>query len=325
MDLPADSQIIFELVDKSTNEILGNPAPLGDVEKSIPKKYRVKKVISAIINSLDTSDSNIKDQARKAFDQLFIETASERFLTQKAADNGIIKPWKLGICDDKFRKLVIDVISKKLTQDAFLSVLETVYGTDSIHAYIETSIEGPYSVFDGTYIDLLIDGKQAFRLYTNWEDYQNPLQATPQEICSAFNFAFAKNSINAVAMVKDNKVRIYSKTKGIQSSVSITLGTLQPYLQFSDMVFDSIGINDLLSVDWTISVPRAGVVRFTPATGTFVPFNTYSVLKIGDYVTIIGENFPAVLRGSYKIVDVNLTYDGSDLIQWFEIEVLGYP
>ena len=260
--LPSNTQVVIDLVDKSSQDSVGTNLVESPVGQFIPKEFRSKKVYSAIVAGIEAGDKIVSDQARLAFDQYFVSTASDKYLTTRAADRGIQKPEKLGIADADFRNLVIDVSNNKLTNDALLSVLEIMYGPDSVRGYVETAIVEPFEIFDGAYLDFLIDGKTKFRFTANWVDYQTPLRATGVELSSALNFAFDKNGINAYATVENSKVRVYSNTKGIQSSVSIQGGTLQPYVEFDSPVYGAFSPTQQQSLEWILINPSVGIVRF---------------------------------------------------------------
>ena len=314
--LPSNTQVVIDLVDKSSQDSVGTNLVESPVGQFIPKEFRSKKVYSAIVAGIEAGDKIVSDQARLAFDQYFVSTASDKYLTTRAADRGIQKPEKLGIADADFRNLVIDVSNNKLTNDALLSVLEIMYGPDSVRGYVETAIVEPFEIFDGAYLDFLIDGKTKFRFTANWVDYQTPLRATGVELSSALNFAFDKNGINAYATVENSKVRVYSNTKGIQSSVSIQGGTLQPYVEFDSPVYGAFSPTQQQSLEWILINPSVGIVRFIQT--TIVNDFRAPTLKIGDYVTIVGSNFPVELRGSWPILDVQFWYAPTP-IQWFDI------
>jgi hypothetical protein len=315
--LSPNTQIVFDLVDKSSQGSVGTNLVEGSVSKFIPRNLRDKSVWAAIIAGLEATDSIVSQQARLAFDQYFISTASGSYLDTKARDRGVQKPEKLGISDVDFRRLVIDVSNSKLTEDSLLSVLEMMYGSDSVRGYVETAIEGPFEVFDGAYLDVLIDGNQSYHFIAKWVDYEVPLRATCVELCSALNHAFDKNGIKAYSVIEKNKIRIYSKTKGLRSSVTVVGGTLQASLQFEEPVYGAITSIQHQSLDWEITNPSAGIVRFAPSTIVF-DF-TSPVLKIGDYVTIMGSNFPEELRGSWPITNISFIYSGITPLEWFEI------
>jgi hypothetical protein len=319
VSLPTETEVVFDLVDLTSQDTVGTGLVEGVVSKFIPKSFRSKQVYSAIVEGFEAGDAAVAEQTRLAFDQSHVSTASGKYLVSRASDRGVSHPNKLGIQDADFRKLVTTVTNNKLTSDGILSVLELMYGEDSVHGYVESAVEGPFEVFDGAFLDGSIDGNQTFHFVASWVNYAAPLRATCTELRSALNFFFDKNSIKAYCSVVDNKLRIYSKTKGLQSSVTITGGTLQAFLQLDSSVFGSTTPYQQQSLTWSLTNPSPGIVRFTPENATTVDFAN-PALRPRDYVTIIGENFPLELRGSWPIVDVYYAYSGPAPIEWFDIE-----
>lgn len=320
LPIPTGTKLVFDLVDKSSQGDIGSGLVESPVSKFIPKIFREKTAYKAIIAGIEAGDEIVRDQARTSFDQGFICTSSGKYLNTKAGDRGVPKPTKLGISDVAFRKLAIDVSNSKLTNDAIMSVLEVMYGTESVRAFVETTLGGFFEVFDKGDLDILIDGKTPLKWTCNLFDYKNPLHVTPIELVNSLNQFFDKSGDVAFAEVtSDNKVRIYSNTKGARSTISVESGSIQPYLQFTDPVASGISFEEQVSYTWAITNPRPGIVRIQ-LTSSF-PFQ-FNKIYPGDYITIIGENFPLALRGSWPIVATNYTAISVSpfFVQWVEIE-----
>jgi hypothetical protein len=305
--------IIFDLIDRSeTNSDIIESNTCG---KYIPKIIRKKKNFSAIIDAIDSGDISIQNQLRDTFDQMFLTSSTDNFLTTRAHDIGIDRPYKVGMPDEDFRKLTTNVVNEKLTFNSILNILESVYGQDSVSAYIESIKKEPYEIYNNGTLDILIDGKDQVHFVAETENFTIPLRATALEVASFLNYFFIKNDIKAFALAKNYKLRIYSKTRGNRSSISINGGSLQPSLQLGNPI-GTFGPITIESNTWTLSNPRTGIVRFTEN----IPFLNITPIKIGDYVTIIGSEFPEVLRGDHEIVGINYYYSGFLPIYWFEIE-----
>lgn len=308
-------EAVFDLVE---NQPQDQESPqVGLVASFVPKRLRSKKIVADILAAYQTADDLVSDQARAAFDQYYLSTASGKYLTTRAKDKGVSKPDKLGMQDEDFAQLAISLVNNKLTNVAILNILEKMFGPEAVHAFVETTLEGPFRVFDEGTLTLCVDGKTTIDYIVEIERFRNPLEVTATELATDLNSFFDNNVFPAFAEVLNNKVRIYSNTKGLGSSISVTGGTLQNYLQFNSSVFTTDDPEDALAVTWTITNPEIGVVRLAPSVWP----EAFSSLHIGDYITITGENFPEDLRGSYPIVNVNYSYDVLDaLVQWVEIE-----
>jgi hypothetical protein len=315
--LPIFSSIILDLIDRTETNL--DTVDENSCRNFIPKKINFKKNYDGMIAGIDAGDKLIQEQVRETFDQMSLASATESFLTTRAHDVGIDRPYKIGMNDSKFRKLSVDVINDKLTSNALLNVLETIYGIDSVSSYVESIIKEPYEIYNSGTLDLLIDGKDNVHFIANTEDFTVPLRATADELACNLNLFFNKNNIKAFSSTKNSKLRIYSKTKGNRSSIKITGGTLQPSVQLEGPAVDTFTpITPISSWDrnWVLSNPRVGIVRFADQNSVL----DIRTIQVNDYVTIIGSEFPEDLRGCFKIIDVSYELDSGSPVYWFEIE-----
>ena len=440
LTLPANTQAILELIDLYSVDPMGQNDAQGPVSKALPQSFQNSKLQKAIIESLEDSDQVTSDNAQLAVAQSSLYTASGQYLISRARDRGVGNPSYLGMKDDSFRTMAIDVVNSKLTTESFLCVLEDIFGSDSVRGYVETLVKGPFRAFDNGNIDFISDGKNLFTFRPRWADFKNPMNIPADELAAIMNFYFARNDFKAYALTQNNKVRVYSASKGQNSSMAVSGGTLQPYFQFDSPIFgdvSSIEVPDY--IPWTITYPRLGVARLQngsasrtfidmggdasasrrsawmplnghrqfcldlnlPSTGTPIgvvsvelsdsgapgvhgfPISTSALpgltqpsgtswsclidnivstapyfclvytrtsggagaafnfgyvtgpdptlapnwaqqVEVGDYVTIIGRQFPANLLGSREIINVNYTFDTLDSTaptQWIEVNI----
>ncbi len=109
-----------------------------------------------------------------------------------------------------------------------------------------------------------------------------------------------------------SRVRIFSGSRGLGSSVRVVGGTAQPALLFPHSLFQEPDVAPADFGSWTITKPNTNTTRWT-YTGTFYDFED---IRIGDYVVIRGIEFEPVNRGAGPITDVNFEVGNS----WFEVE-----
>ena len=328
LQLPPNTQAILELVDLSSVDPMGQNDTQGPVSKCLPSSFQNTPIKDALIEALEESDRVISANAQLAVAQSSLATASGTYLINRARDNGVGNPTYLGMKDDAFRDLAIDVVNSKLTTESILCVLEDLFGPDSVRGYVETLKVGPFSVFDEGNIDFVSDGKNTFSFRPRWTDFKNPMNIPTDEMVTVMNFHFARNGFQAYAANQTGKLRVYSNSKGQTSSMEVTGGSLQPLLQFDSPVDDFVILGDIASyvlpssIAWTITYPRQGVARFQ--TPTFIVPNWAQRLQPGDYVVILGRQFPSALHGSREIIAVNFTFDTLDPTsptQWFEVNL----
>jgi hypothetical protein len=304
--------------------INGGPSYYQEAENTLnsflSSAFRGKPNWSAYIAGLARGDAAVREQAVRAAAQLYIVSASQTYLTRRAADNGVSRPRKTGMVDETFRKLVVSVLNSKLTQGAMLGVLEAFYGTAAVTAVARTAEVSPFSLFDGADLRLLIDEKFVVDVVFKRANCRTLTRATADEVAAAITKAISFSGSNgyAVAAVNpisgDKTVEIYSGTKGLGSSVRVLKGTAQGALQLPTNAFNPpLPLPALPS--WTFELRPQGKVRLHCTTESIYSF---SVLEPGDYVVVLGPEFGAANSGSFVIEDVYYAYSGGVLDQWVE-------
>ncbi len=275
----------------------------------------------SMLAALAAGDRINWDNAKLAFDQLFVSTASGSYLEKRAADSGIRKPSNMSMSDALFRELAIIEKTRQLTQDAVLSVLEVFYGRDVVRAFSTTQASEPFELEDGDDLRVLLDDRDDVRVVFNRSSFARIGKATALEVAAVITQALrtAGSQGQAIALTDhltgDVAVRIYSGRKGISAGVQVLGGRAQTKLLFPTSLFESSGSSPF--ADWTIelSPTTPGNVRFTLNSGIF----DLSLVQQGDSTYVYGSEFDEGNIGVFEIQDVSVYYSGVDLVQWFEI------
>ncbi len=286
--------------------------------RNLNPAYRTRPTWQAFARALAAGDAMVRRDAQLAFDQLYIPSASQKYLTRRAADQGIVKPESPGLTDDLFRQLVLSVKNDKLTSHAMLDVLEVFYGQDATHAYADTDVLEPYHITSGATLEILIDERTLVPVEFPRRHFTTALRATAAEVAAVITRALEARRLKAVAVPQVdpdtglNRVRIYSGTKGLGSAVRIVGGTAQPSLQFPHNLFPEPDVSPVDFGSWTVTKPDPRTARWT-YDGSFFDFQD---VQVDDYVVIRGIEFEATNRGWGPITAVN--FEVGDM--WFEVE-----
>jgi Concanavalin A-like lectin/glucanases superfamily/Kelch motif len=282
--------------------------------------FRGKSVWQALVAGIAKGDCNVRTQAELAFDQLTIATASGVYLQRRAGDSGVTKPSLTGMVDDLFRKLTVSVVNFKLTQSAFLRILDTLYGPDAVRGFIETGLDEPYVLFDGATLDMLVDETVKATAIFNREDFAILRRAQAVEVAAVINRALESVQSNAWAEVHINpltggkRVRIYSGSRGLHSAMRITSGTAAIALQPPTNLFPPPNPMPGLP-DWTITILPGGRARYQASDD-----GVYNLGRVvpGDYFTLLGSEFAAGNRGTFVVDNVSFSFVGAVLVQFVE-------
>lgn len=285
--------------------------------KGLNPAFRKRPNWQALAAALAAGDATTREDARRAFDQLYVSTASGKYLERRAGDAGIEKPMGPGLSDELFRQLALTVRNNKLTSDALLDVAEVFYGPDSVHAYVETDLYEPYKITAGSTLEVLIDERTSVGVTFPRAHFTKPLRATATEVAAGITRALEARRLRAWAIPYTDpetglrRVRIYSGTSGLRSSVRVTGGTAQPALRFPSALFVEPDVAPADYGVWTITKPTSQTARWTYV-GDFYSFQN---VREDDYVVIRGVEFDLANRGAGPIAAVNFETGA----MWFEV------
>lgn len=307
-----------------------NQGAVSDDPESLMRKHMNKAMVgpawNALIAALATGDKTNFDNARLAFDMKYVSTAVSFYLDRKGADRGLQRPDAVGMDDEDYRKLIIKTTAKKLTPQVMYQILEIFYGTDATRAFVASGVGETFNFTAGDDFTVLIDEKTPYRIIFQNNDFQDITKATAFEAAASITrqLRMARSKAFAINFVDPNtnteRVRIYSGSLGLRSSVRVTGGRAQNKLAFPSLLPTHAGLAGVQTgQNWAVSIPRPGIMRLTLAAASTTDLNQ---VHIGDYINIYGANFATVNKGSYPIVNVDVRYVTGTLTQFIEVENL---
>ncbi len=285
----------------------------------------------SLLAALAAGDVTNWNNAKLAFNQLFVATASGAYLDKRASDQGVRRPPAIAMPDDLFRDLVIVSKTSKLTQDAILEMLEVFYGPDAVRATITTKYSEMWNLEDGDDLILFIDERDIVTISFSRKAFARMGTVTAVEVATSITQQLRNAGFTAFAVpyVDDTgayHVRIYSGRLGISSSIRVIGGRAQPQLLFTsgssapDYVFEDGGGPPYATWNIAPSPDVLGNYRYT-LVGTSPTFTDLNEVVEGDIVMVYGTEFLLANRGSFDVVRVGVEYPGP--VQWFEIAFAG--
>lgn len=239
------------------------------------------------------------DNVRAVNDQLYIATASGRYLDERLADAGIVRPPAVGLSDDVFREIGIEVKNRKQVRDLINNLLNAIFGDEFVRASSSARAMEPYNLSDGDTLIINFDDKNTVPITFKTSMFQNIAAATAQEVADAITKNLRALGYNGTAIAKDDGngpfVQLLSDTIGPASSVTVTGGRAQ-----NSLLFDApVAAGGNMSTQWTLSLQPGGVIRFAWSGGANPQLGK---LMEGNYVNIYGGGFASSSNeGSYTI------------------------
>jgi hypothetical protein len=259
------------------------------------------KNTEAVLRSLAKGAGYLVDQVEAVNEQLYIATASERYLDQRLADYNLVRPPNVGLSDDVFREIGIAVINRKQVRDLIEQLLLAMFGDESTNATSRSSVLEPYNLDDGDTIQISFDGQDTVTVPFTTDQFASISSASAEEVADAITRGLRKQGKTGRAFAKDDGaggyVVLISDTVGPSSSVTVQGGRAQNVLKF-DKIRPTIAGP---STTWTVSQISGGSLRFTWTSGANPGIGK---VREGDYVNIYGTAFNLENRGTYTITSV---------------------
>lgn len=284
--------------------------------RSYLNPYIRGKNVDAVLNALAAgSSSYLINNASAVNDQLYIVTASGVYLDQRLADYGIIRPSNVGLSDDIFSQIGIQVKNRKQIRDLINNILNIMFGDELTRASNNSTAFEPYNLADGDTLTINFDEAQTVTITFHTSQFQNIAAATAIEVADAITETLRSQGFGGTATTNNDGngtyVELLSDTIGPASSVTVLGGRAQNQLRFAQL----IAAGGDATTQWDVSLRPGGIVRFTWSGGSN-PF--IGEVSVGNYVNIYGGGFlNSGYEGNYTITNA---VGGSVNSAYFEVE-----
>src|SRR4051812_47563906 len=106
------------------------------------------KNTDAVLWALAGPGAHLIDNVQAVHENMYIVSAQDRYLEQRMADYGFVKPGAVGLTDEVFRELGLAVINRKQVRDLITKILETIYGVEYTRATARSTSIEPYHLID---------------------------------------------------------------------------------------------------------------------------------------------------------------------------------
>jgi len=255
----------------------------------------------AILQSMAATGRNLIHNVQAVDAQLYIVSAVDRYLDIRLAGYNIVRPTKVGLSDDIFRELGIELKNRTQVRDLIHKLLNIMYGDDFTKASMKSTQLETYNLEDGDKLIVSFDDQDSFEIVFKSSDFTNISAATAQEVADAITRYIRGLGLRGSAVAKDDGlggyVELFSNTLGPSSSVRVLGGKAQNQLRF-DLIRPTSGE---ATTQWTVEQQPSGTMRATWSGG---PDPGVGKIKVNDYVNIYGSSFDEDNKGTFTVVDV---------------------
>jgi len=272
------------------------------------------KNVDAIIEALAHGPCHLIDNVEAVNDSLYIVSAQGRFLDERLADRDIIRPDNVGLSDEIFKELGIEISNRKQVRDLIMNILRIMYGEEFTRATVISSEFETYALADGDNLLIQYDDGEILDITFTTAQFSNIAAATAQEVADAITKNIRALGETGAAISKDDGaggfVMLISKTDGPSSSVRVLGGRAQNKLKFPEIRPTS----GQTTTQWTLTFEAGGFIR---ATWTGGPDPSLGKVKKNDYANIFGTAFDPGNRGTFNIQKVQSGLIGEAFFEYF--------
>ena len=103
---------------------------------------------------------------------LYITTAAGQYLDQRLADFGITRPEAVGLSDDIFSQIGIQVKNRKQVRDLIDNLLDDIFGDEFVRAFSASSTYEPYSLINGDTLIVNFDEHETSTIIFYTHDFE---------------------------------------------------------------------------------------------------------------------------------------------------------
>ncbi len=266
-----------------------------------------------ILESIAAGTVGLVNNVEAVNDSLYIVTAQERYLDALMAERNIVRPDNVGLADDVFRQIGIQVVNRKQIRDLIHKILEIMYGYEYTRATSASTILEPYALQNGdNFIMQFDDGEQVEITFTSGQ-FVNITAATAQEVADAITKEISRLGRTGSGVKLDDGsggyVTLVSDTIGPASSIKVLGGKAQNKFRFSSIRPTS----GVAATQWTVSQSPNGNMRMTWSAG---PNPSIGKVKVNDYINVYGSGFNTVNKGTFTVSNVQSGLVGSSYVEF---------
>lgn len=272
------------------------------------------KAVDATLNALATNSAYLVNNVQGVNDSLYVVTAQGIYLDLVLSNYGITRDPTIGLSDDIFRTIGIQVKNRKQVRDLINKILDAVFGDQFVKATSSAQTFEPYALQDGDTLLVNFDGTGTHTITFSSSQFTSIAAATAQEVANAISIGLSNLGVSGSAILNNdgngNYVELISNTIGASSSVTVYGGRAQNVLLFPATIPSSGNF----STQWTISQQPGGNLKFTWSGGANPGLGD---VQPGQYVNIYGGGFTSSdNEGTFTIVSAS---GGAINSSYFEI------
>jgi hypothetical protein len=289
------------------------------IYRYLPDIYRTQDgtALKSLLASISETDSNLITDSQEARKELFLTTATGKYLLELASQYGFTVPRQSGFNTEGLRKIAIPAIFlPKQILTTFNAIAEAFYVRDVLHPSFQSPIPEPYALADGDDISFETEVGTTTIVFRA-SLVSNIASVTAGELAGIIN---SQQNIVFADVVFDralnaNVLKISGSGYGSNAKLRVYSGITQNVLKFPLIKNAHGATGTQWSITKTNNKTYDNLVTFT-WTGIGSDPLVYN-LDYGDLVTIKNLTGDLILlNGSFRVVEIGVNYFTFANLDW---------
>ncbi len=219
---------------------------------TFPKVFNAQNnpILYALLYAIALSDDDVENSIEEAKKQLFVKTASGKYLDRLANSRGVRRPAVLGLNDDDFRNLIPNLSLKpKVIRKAFYDTADVFWGPRFSRANVTSGNVAPFDInLDDTF-EVTIDGVVTHTVKVLAGDIQDLGFATAEEVKSILDrIPKITTEILEDAVTNEKSINIRTNTPGSTGNLDIASSVIATALDITAKNYDILDLNQRVVV-----------------------------------------------------------------------------
>ena len=140
------------------------------------------KNTDAILRSVSSGPTHLINNVEAVNDSLYIVSAKDQYLDSRLGDKGVIRPAEVGLSDEVFREIGIEITNRKQVRDLVHQLLRILYGEIFTRATSASQEVEHFNLEEGDNLIISFDGRDSVEISFTESQFSNINSATAQEV-----------------------------------------------------------------------------------------------------------------------------------------------
>lgn len=231
--------------------------------KFLPNRYKVgiNGMVTAFVRAWCEADEDIETAISQTKNEIFVRTASGKYLDRLGSGYGVYRPTIVNIGDEQYKDYIeLASYQPKAIRSQLQKLLDIFWDPILSHSTVTSTAWETYDFSSVVYLNVIVDNNAEIEIKFDPSDFAIPAAGTAEEVCTVIT-RFIGDKVVAQTRYDTTTtktyVQLYTRTYGNSGSIQITGGTANSILGFDTIKIQStlVDIIEIFHKQIIIKIP----------------------------------------------------------------------